>query len=264
MGYHTIKTALQRVDDMTPHEKMMAKIHIDPSLNKIMYPVKHDRGVAHFEDGQTVLEGGIITYADRVYDARVPEPPPVRKDIAQLVEEAGEKTEAMKEPEEDESTLLLEEIIERHRRGDKLVAWVGSLIALLGLIAATESKWMPLLASVPWFKKAPAQIEGESISLGNLKVYNYPNSTIVTFERGEWLSQSNMIYMLGFEKAATASNCTIFYVPEGKTNLYALRLETENGEYHQRAFWESQATNQHAYGKATWYYTNGGTALKTP
>lgn len=192
---------------------------------------------------------------------------------------------------EDHNEVLLDEITTRFRKSNRLMGWAGVVIAFLALMAATESKWMPLLASVPWFKRAPAQIEGGSIvlhdeMLQNARAYNAAvnggfHDYAVSFDKQGWMTQSNnifqagmlsyaghirtevgrleamqgwsnRIYALGFEKAATASNCTIFFVPHGLTELWELKLETENGEYHERHLGPAKIN------------VNGGTALKTP
>jgi hypothetical protein len=124
----------------------------------------------------------------------------VRSDVL----DPAQKYKAMIESKEDQNDVLLDEITTRFRKSNRLVGWAGVVIAFLALMAATESKWMPLLESVPWFKKAPAQIEGGSVPFDSLYEENVKmraaalkvgfQDYAVSFDKQDWLEVSNRIF----------------------------------------------------------------------
>lgn len=83
MGYHTIKTALQRVDDMTPEERDKASVSRmlqewnDSEAKqlakapRVLRPTHFENEQAFFEDGSRLFQG--LTHYDKgndtLYDA---------------------------------------------------------------------------------------------------------------------------------------------------------------------------------------------------
>jgi hypothetical protein len=178
MGYHTIKTALQRVDDMKKEDKwptyfpiatlggfggdvqkfikdaagMQAlnyredsfrgkKITLLGGINGLEYdltnfgepsagllPVHRQDGYSFFEDSCVCKDGKMFFHHGNVYDARIPEAPPVRSDVL----DPAQKYKAMMESKEDQNDVLLDEITTRFRKSNRLVGWAGGGDCVLG------------------------------------------------------------------------------------------------------------------------------------